>query len=324
MSADAQWLDDVLSGKIDPQSTDEEPAASDDDGAGDEDKDAQAGNAAGQSQPQDEQAQQGKDVLAGAEADAERPAPIASKSGTYTIPYEELTRARAQRDEARQALAALQAQVDAQRAAPASATQAPDGAQAAQNGQDLSGLFQDFTEEGIARGVQQAIERAQAPLLERIEQLQSQQQAQAGTAQQQAQQAHMQQILAAHADALEVPESREFRQWVDAQPVFARAGIERVLDAGTAQEVIELLSVFKQAAAPGQQVAGAESAKQEQPRTVVAPAPQPPVSLSDVGGASAAASDEARLAQMAANPAQSVDFLMQLDSAKLDQLLNRI
>ena len=134
----------------------------------------------------------------------------------------------------------------------------------------------------------------------------------------------MQQILAAHADALEVPESREFRQWVDAQPVFARAGIERVLDAGTAQEVIELLSVFKQAAAPGQQVAGAESAKQEQPRTVVAPAPQPPVSLSDVGGASAAASDEARLAQMAANPAQSVDFLMQLSPDKLDQLLNKI
>ena len=121
---------------------------------------------------------------------AEVVAPIASKSGAYTIPYEQLAKAREQAKafaaeaemlraqlaelSATQAanLAAAQAQAQNRADAGYAATQEDANLAAAQqavaDGVDPA-IFGDFSEEGIAKGVQalveQGVQRAIAPLL---------------------------------------------------------------------------------------------------------------------------------------------------------------
>lgn len=246
--------------------------------------------------------------------DGEKPAPIASKSGGYTIPYEKLTEARSQRDTYKaesEALKAKLAEVLAQQSA-APQADAPDDAQ--EQPLDKS-VFKDFTEEGIAEGVHklvmQRLERALAPI----------QQQQAQQAQVSAAQAHLNAIYAAHADADEVAESAEFHRWVDAQPGYAKAAILQTLQGGSAQDVIEVFSGFKAAQQP----------KVEPPTQPVRAAPVKaeaqavPVSLSALPGAPAAgASDAERVQALAGNPAALLDFMAGLSPEKQAQLMNSV
>ena len=238
----------------------------------------------------------------------EQPAPIAAKSGGYTIPYEKLTEARHQRDELRaqnealrQQLAALQAAQSVQ-AAPAAQKQdaAPDGVVPA----DFAKAFGDFSEQGIAQGVKATVEGAMAKVLDWQRQQEQRQLQEQQARQQQAASAHMQAIYGAHPDADTVAESREFQAWVDAQPVYARAGIAQALQAGSAQDVVAVLDAFKQAGRP---------------------AAAPPVSLSALPGSAPAASDAERVAQLAASdPVALMDFMSKLPPDKRDQLMNSL
>lgn len=120
----------------------------------------------------------------------EKPAPIASKSGGYTIPYEKLVEARTDRDQWKQRAAELQeqlqqltaqqqnnlqqAQQDAQARADAgeTATTADQNLAIAQaaiaDGVDMN-LFGDFSEEAIANGiaklVDMRVQNALAPMV---------------------------------------------------------------------------------------------------------------------------------------------------------------
>nr|DAL00450.1 MAG TPA: hypothetical protein [Caudoviricetes sp.] len=259
----------------------------------------------------------------------EQPAPIAAKSGGYTIPYEKLTEARHQRDELRaqnealrQQLAALQAAQSVQ-AAPAAQKQdaAPDGVVPA----DFAKAFGDFSEQGIAQGVKATVEGAMAKVLDWQRQQEQRQLQEQQARQQQAASAHMQAIYGAHPDADTVAESREFQAWVDAQPVYARAGIAQALQAGSAQDVVAVLDAFKQAGLP----AGAPAAKAApQPAAAkadVQAAAAPPVSLSALPGSAPAASDAERVAQLAASdPVALMDFMSNLSSEKRAQLMNSL
>ena len=60
-----------------------------------------------------------------------------------------------------------------------------------------------------------------------------------------AEQQHFDAIHKAHKDWETRLASPEFNAWTNEQPSFSRDGIRRVLDKGTAGEVIELLSQFK-------------------------------------------------------------------------------
>jgi Meckel syndrome type 1 protein len=183
-------------------------------------------------------------------------APIAAKSGGYTIPYEKLTQARLERDNFRaeneqlkaqlaqlnqsQAQNLVAAQQDAQ--ARADAGQAPTDADknlaiaqaAAADGVDLS-LFGDFTEEGIAKGVAALVDaqvnaKVEAAVQARLQQaLAPLQQREARTAADE----HSNSIYQAHPDADSIVDSKEFADWLAAQPGFSRNAIEAVLDPKT-------------------------------------------------------------------------------------------
>ena len=279
---------------------------------------------------------------AGAQAtqDDEKPAPIASKSGEYTIPYEKLTSARTERDQYKAEAAQLREQLASLTAAQASnfaaaqqqaqtradAGQAPTQADsnlalaqaAAAQGVDVA-IFGDFSEEGIANGVAQLVAQMEARANARVEEKLNA--ALAPLREREAQSAvsaHQQAIYGAHPDADEVYESSEFKAWMGNQPSYARAAIEYTLANGTAQQVVEVFSTFKGAAGKGTPADAVSKALAKAQQ-------QPPMSLSELPGASASGnSDAERVAALAGDPAALLDFMTGLSPEKQTRLMNSV
>ena len=206
-------------------------------------------------------------------------APIASKSGAYTIPYEKLDEARTraktletENEALRKEIAELSARQQANIAraeeraqdradAGQAQTQADANLAAAKEaisaGADVS-LFGDFSEEALAKGIKSLVamerdamraelradlEREFAPMKAKQAQEQSD--------------SHTNAILGKHPDAYEVVQSAQFDAWMKSLPSFSRAAVAAVLDpatGGTADQVIEVFDAFKtqtgRAAAP--------------------------------------------------------------------------
>ncbi len=295
-------------------------------------EDSKAGQPTETTQPADAQASG-----AAAQEDEHAGAPIASKSGAYTIPYEKLTEARQQRDTLKaenealksqveqltaaqqQNLAAAQAQAQARADAGQAPTQADANLAAAQaaveQGEDVS-LFGDFSEEALAKGIAQMVEQRAAAMVDAKlkEALGPIQQREAKTAVE----AHQQAIFAAHPDAAEIHESAEFKTWVGGQPGYARAAIEHALSNGTTEQVIEVFSTFKATSGKGNP---AESVT----KALAKAQQQPPTSLSDLPGAAApGAGDAERVAALAGDPAALLDFMAGLSPEKQNRLMNSV
>lgn len=197
-------------------------------------------------------------------------APIASKSGAYTIPYEKLAEARdraktleGENETLRAQLAELTAKQQANLASAESSaqdradagqaqTQADANLEAAkaamEQGVDAS-IFGDFSEEGIAKGIATLVgsmrEELRAELREEAaRELKPLKEREA----KEAADGHYGAIYAKHPDANEIAQSAEFAAWHKALPSYARAAVNAVLDpktGGTAQEVIEVFDTFK-------------------------------------------------------------------------------
>lgn len=279
---------------------------------------------------------------AGAQAtqDDEKPAPIASKSGEYTIPYEKLTSARSERDQYKAEAAQLREQLASLTAAQASnfaaaqqqaqtradAGQAPTQADsnlavaqaAAAQGVDVA-IFGDFSEEGIANGVAQLVAQMEARANARVEEKVNAALAPLRDREaQSAVSAHQQAIYSAHPDADEVYESSQFKAWVDNQPSYARAAIEHTLANGTAQQVAEVFSTFKGATGKGTPADAVSKALAKAQQ-------QPPISLSDLPGAAASGNGDAeRVAALAGDPAALLDFMAGLSPEKQNRLMNSV
>lgn len=263
-------------------------------------------------------------------------APIASKSGTYTIPYEKLEQAReraktveAENEALKAQLAELtskqqanlaQAQEQAQaRAQAGTPTQSDQNLQAAQDalskGVDPA-IFGDFDEAGIAKGIQtlltQAVpvirEQLKAELVKEIEPLK------ADRAKSQAE-SHMGAIYAKHADADEVAESAEFKSWIGSLPAFARAGVQDAMSKGTAQQVIEVFDSFK-AQTGVKPKSGDPLPKPEVERRV-------PASLSEVNGAPPVDIVQQTL-QVANNPGALLDRMSSMTPEQVKALMDRV
>ena len=274
---------------------------------------------------------------AGATQEDEKPAPIASKSGEYTIPFEKLTEARRDRDTLKAENAQLRAQVEslsaaqaqnfaaaqAQAQARADAGHAPTqadanlaAAQAAAAAGVDTALFGDFSEEGIAQGVAALVEQRAAAMVDaKLDAaLAPFKQREAVTAVN----AHEQAIYGAHPDADEVHESAEFKAWMGNQPSYARSAIEHTLTKGSAQQVIEVFSTFKAAFGKGNPADAVTQALAKATQ-------QPPMSLSDLPGAAASgAGDAERVAALAGNPAALIDFMAGLSPEKQNRLMNSV
>lgn len=265
-------------------------------------------------------------------------APVLSKSGAYTIPYEKLAEARSERNALRDRVAELEqqlaglnsqqqqnlasAQADAQdRVAAGQAQTAADAnlaaaTQAMTEGVDLE-IFGDFSEEDLAKGVAELNRRAMAQVEQRLMAVLDDrlaaplraQEAQAATS------AHYDAIYAAHKDADEIVESAEFAAWRDKLPAFAKAGVEHALTKGSAQEVIEVFDAFRQTK-PQQQTNTARTAPE-------APARRVPNSLSDVPGA--APMDKTQQILAAAGNAEALlDSMDSLTPEQRDALLDNL
>ena len=264
-------------------------------------------------------------------------APILSKSGAYTIPYEKLAEAREARKAAQDRIAQLEQQVaeltgaqrqnlaavqaDAQdRANAGQAQTATDAnlavaAQAMTEGVDLA-IFGDFSEEDLAKGVaelnRRAMETVRAELHETIRRELAPLRAQEAKT---ATDSHYDAIYAAHNDADEIVESAEFAAWRDRQPAFAKAGIEHAMTKGSAQDVIEVFSSFR--ASKPQQKTNTERTAPE------APARRVPNSLSDVPGA--APMDKTQQILAAAGNAEALlDSMGALTPEQRDALLDNL
>ena len=270
-------------------------------------------------------------------------APIASKSGGYTIPYEKLTEARTARDSAiaerdqlraqleqmtaAQAANLQQAQAEAQARADAgkAPTQADQNLAAAKSlvdgGADAS-LFGSFSEEDIAAGINKLVADQVAARVEAA--LAPQREAQAREQAVTAEQVHAQKILDAHKDAFEVAESKEFASWKSGQPGYMQAAIDRTLQAGTAQDVIDLLGQFKQFHAGAANAATSDPTAAAVAKALANAKTEPPVSLSSLPGAAPAGTEAERAVALASDPAALLEYMSSLPRDRQTSLMNSV
>ena len=270
-------------------------------------------------------------------------APIASKSGSYTIPFEKLTEARTARDtalaEAAQLRAQLeqltaaqaanlqQAQVEAQARADAgkAPTQADQNLEAAQalvaGGADAS-LFGDFSEEGMAAGIAKMVSQQVQAALAPQREAEREAQARAQAAQEQtAEQSHFQAILGAHKDAFEIAESKEFAAWKAGQPGFMQAAIDRTLESDTSKDVIDLLGQFKEVHAGA---AAADPNATAIAKALAEAKGAPPVSLSSLPGAAPEGTEADRAMELAGDPAALLAYVQSLPPERQTRLMNSV
>ena len=274
--------------------------------------------------------------------DAPDGAPIASKSGAYTIPFEKLQQARdkahalAGENEALKAqLAELsarqqanlqdqQAAAQAREASGQEATVADRNLEAAQGaieqGVDVS-IFGDFSEEALAKGIQalsaqmavQIRQELRSELARDLEPIR--QQREQGEVQQ-----HYGAIYERHPDADELAQSEQFARWVQALPSVMRDGVVYAMQEGTTAQVIEVFDAFKgqrghASSAPDKQATGSALQPQVQRRV--------PNSLSEIAGTPHRDVVQQTL-ETAGNPAALLEAMDSMTPAQIERLMNAV
>lgn len=257
---------------------------------------------------------------------------VLAKDGVHTIPYEKLTEARegekhwkAQAEAAAAELAALKAQAQ-QRADAGEAPTQTDAAVATAQAAIAQGvdpaIFGDFSEEALAQGIQKLVdmrvqEQVSAALNKALAPIQQKQEADAVTS-------HLSAIYKAHPDADSIAESKELADWIAAQPSFARAGYQAVLQQGTTAEVIEFFDTFKQATGKAaQQNTPEQSDVSAAAKAALAKAKaQVPTSLSEIPAGSKAHHDEAE-ALMEMSDSNALNSFMGKSPEQIRALLER-
>jgi len=241
-------------------------------------------------------------------------APIASKSGEYTIPYEKLAEARGERNALREQVALMQEQIAGLTAQQQSNTHArPDenlGAaiQAIEDGFDPA-IFGDFSEESLAKGIavltRQITAQTESKLRSEFQQMLNPLVADKALAETQN---HYDEIYKAHPDAGDIVESAQFAGWKASLPAFAQPGVDHALANGSVKDVIDVFTAFKQATN--------QAAPDVRPLQV-------PISLSSVPGA-APQDATAQILSMSGNPNGLLDRMQNMTSEQLDALMNQL
>lgn len=271
-------------------------------------------------------------------------APISSKSGAYTIPFSELEKARerakafasenellkaqlaqlsaAQAANLAQAQAQAQDRADAGQGATRQDANLAAAQQAVAQGVDPA-VFGDFSEEGIARGVEtlvdkrvderveQRVQQAIAPLLQERQ----------AVAQRAAASEHLNAIYAAHSDADEVAQSAEFAKWRENLPSFARNAIDHVMANGETPEVIEVFNAFKSSFKPALAPAGS---KVQQALAQASNKPRVPISLSEMTGQTPGNNPAEQVAALAGNPEAILAHMDSMTPAQFEKLMNSV
>ena len=234
----------------------------------------------------------GEDAGTTTEAGDPANAVVLARDGKHTIPYETLVKHRegeqhwkAQAEAAQQQLAELQAQAQARAdagTAPTTTDNMLATAEAAiESGADV-GIFGDFSEEALAKGIATLVEQqVQARVSAALEPLATKQAKDAAAA-------HYDAIYSKHPDADSIAQSTEFAAWVNAQPSAVRNAYWGLFDAktgGTAEEIVEVFDAFKAVSTPNPNTPAAANPKAAASAAVAAARATPPASLSSIPGA---------------------------------------
>lgn len=311
----AQLIDQELHGDTAPKPAEEgsQPATTQ------EQEQANTPNAETQAQQQPDESQ----------LNAEN-AVVLAKDGKHTIPFERLADARKGEQEWKQKFEDAQSELaklqsDAQQriengqAPTTQDNQAAIAQQAIEQGVDPA-VFGDFSEKDLAAGIQKVVDmRVTAMVDQRLKDaLAPLQQQQALSAEQ----AHFTEIFTAHPDAESIVESKEFTDWLNAQPGITKVAYETVLNGGTASQVVELLGLYKSENQSTQQAAEPDAVKVAAQQAVKNAQTQVPHSLSDLpAGSPAAVSRDERIANM--TPAQMIEEMSTWTEEQREQYLNR-
>lgn len=275
-------------------------------------------------------------------------APIASKSGAYTIPYEKLEQARThaktlegENEALRAQVAELTAKAQANLAAAEDNAQARADAGQAQTtadqnleaaktaigqGVDIS-MFGDFSEEAIAKGLGTMAARMRDELRAELRAELREESAKAlkPLKEQQAKEAsdgHLTAIYQKHPDADEIVQSAEFGAWLKSLPSFSRAAVEGVLDpktGGTAAEVVEVFDTFKAQtgkAASASRAQGDGKAPEVQRRV--------PNSLSEAAGEQHQDVSQQVMAMAGTNPSALIERMQDMTPEQIERVMNAI
>ena len=217
---------------------------------------------------------------------------VMARDGKHTIPYETLVKHRegeqhwkAQAEAAQQQLADLQAQAQARADAGTTPTKTDNmvaTAEAAiEAGADV-GIFGDFSEEALAKGIATLVEQqVQARVSAALEPLATKQAKDAAAA-------HYDAIYSKHPDADSIAQSTEFAAWVNTQPSAVRNAYWGLFDAktgGTAEEIVEVFDAFKAVNTSNPNNPAAANYKTAASAAVAAAKATPPASLSSIPGA---------------------------------------
>ena len=224
---------------------------------------------------------------------------VMARDGKHTIPYETLVKHRegeqhwkaqaeaaaAREAAAQQQLAELQAQAQARAdagTAPTTTDNMLATAEAAiESGADV-GIFGDFSEEALAKGIATLVEQqVQARVSAALEPLATKQAKDAAAA-------HYDAIYSKHPDADSIAQSTEFAAWVNAQPSAVRNAYWGLFDAktgGTAEEIVEVFDAFKAVSTSNPNTTAAADPKAAASAAVAAARATPPASLSSIPGA---------------------------------------
>ena len=268
---------------------------------------------------------------AGTKTDAGDPANavVLARDGKHTIPYETLVKHRegeqhwkAQAEAAQQQLAELQAQAQARADAGTAPTKTDNmvaTAEAAiEAGADV-GIFGDFSEEALAKGIATLVEQqVQARVNAALEPLATKQAKDAAAA-------HYDAIYSKHPDADSIAQSTEFAAWVNAQPSAVRNAYWGLFDphtGGTAQEIVEVFDAFKGMSTPNPTSTAAADPKAAASAAVAAARSTPPASLSSIPGARVEGASELDRAAEMSGP-DMLEATKNMSPAQIEAWLDR-
>lgn len=264
-------------------------------------------------------------------------AKVLAKDGIHTIPYESLEKARkgeqewkAKAESYEQALAEARSQIQTGQATPAAEQNlatAEAAIAASGDNTDVIAMFGDFSEEAIAKGVDALLElrvpgAIQAAIDKALQPFQQQHQQQQAQLAKSAEQQHFDAIALVHPDFESVAESQEFQNWKDAQPSILQGAYDHVLSRGTATEINELLTLYKQANNLNVATPDVNSIKEQAKQAVNNARTQVPHSVSDLpAGSPAGVTLDERMAAM--SPAQQLEAMASWTSEQIDAYVNR-
>ena len=277
------------------------------------------------------------------EDDEPKGAPIASKSGAYTIPYEKPEQSRervkspeGENESLRAQLAELNAkqQANLEQAEDKAQARADAGKEQTQADQNLeaakkamgqgvdASLFGDFSEEGIAKGIAALMERTREELRAELrEEAARELKPLKDREAQEVKDSHYSAIFRKRPDANEIVQSSQFAAWHASLPGFQRAAVDAVLNpetGGTAAEVIEVFDTFKaqtgKAAAPATQDKG--KAPEVQRRV--------PHSLSEIAGEQHQDIAQQVMASAGADPNALIERMQDMTPEQIERVMNAV